>query len=273
MDELKFFKVDNLPAAADLAENSVYMVKKPGNIYDIRVTDKTGTVARELDSVTNQELDDAIEAIVFPVTSVNARTGDVVITATDVGLEKVDNFETATQAEAEAGASNSKFMTPLRTKQAIDTVVNALPDQDIFKVVSVLPDTGEENYIYIVPATNPAAGDQHDEYMWVNEAWELVGTLDIDLSDYYNKDEIDVLIQDFLTETEIGDLLDLYYTKIEIDLLLTDINTDITNLDGRVEVNEGDIDQLKLDIGAMYTNIQIDNLIEDTKMKWELIEW
>jgi hypothetical protein len=38
----------------------------------------------------------------------------------DVGLGSVANYPVATQAEAEAGASNSDYMTPLRTKQAYD---------------------------------------------------------------------------------------------------------------------------------------------------------
>jgi hypothetical protein len=38
----------------------------------------------------------------------------------DVGLGSVANYPVATQAEAEAGASNSDYMTPLRTKEAID---------------------------------------------------------------------------------------------------------------------------------------------------------
>jgi len=38
----------------------------------------------------------------------------------DIGLGNVDNFGTASQAEAEAGVANNRFMTPERTKQAID---------------------------------------------------------------------------------------------------------------------------------------------------------
>lgn len=40
-------------------------------------------------------------------------------TKAQVGLGSVDNYPTATQPEAEAGAVNNRFMTPLRTAQAI----------------------------------------------------------------------------------------------------------------------------------------------------------
>nr|DAF13377.1 MAG TPA: Minor structural protein [Caudoviricetes sp.] len=38
-----------------------------------------------------------------------------------VGLENVDNYGTATQAEAESGTATDKFMTPLRTKQHVSS--------------------------------------------------------------------------------------------------------------------------------------------------------
>ncbi|MEQ7303803.1 glycerophosphodiester phosphodiesterase family protein, partial [Enterococcus avium] len=38
-----------------------------------------------------------------------------------VGLENVDNYGTATQAEAESGTATEKFMTPLRTKQHVSS--------------------------------------------------------------------------------------------------------------------------------------------------------
>lgn len=44
-------------------------------------------------------------------------------TKTHVGLGSVDNYATAVQLEAEAGSVNNKFMTPLRTAQAISAQV------------------------------------------------------------------------------------------------------------------------------------------------------
>jgi hypothetical protein len=47
-------------------------------------------------------------------------------TKAQVGLGNVDNYLTATQAQAEAGASNANFMTPLRTAQAIAVQAGSL---------------------------------------------------------------------------------------------------------------------------------------------------
>lgn len=42
------------------------------------------------------------------------------VTKSQIGLENVDNYGTSTQSQAETGSHNHSFMTPLRTKQAID---------------------------------------------------------------------------------------------------------------------------------------------------------
>lgn len=61
-------------------------------------------------------------AQVNAVTSVNSKTGAVSLAKSDVGLSAVLNYGIATTAEAQAGTSNAKYMTPLRTKDAIQTL-------------------------------------------------------------------------------------------------------------------------------------------------------
>lgn len=55
------------------------------------------------------------------------------VTARQVGLGSVNNYGLATQAEAEAGASNVKYMTPQRTKEALLKLIiaKAVPVADI----------------------------------------------------------------------------------------------------------------------------------------------
>ena len=67
---------------------------------------------------------------------------------------------------------------PLVTKNE----VLALPTFT-YKVVTELPATGEENIIYLVPKAGEG-NDVHDEYIWVNSAYELIGTTAVDLSGY-----------------------------------------------------------------------------------------
>ncbi len=56
------------------------------------------------------------------------------VTKAQVGLGSVDNYATATQAEAEAGTATNKFMTPLRVAQAITTQAGALLNSHVSNV-------------------------------------------------------------------------------------------------------------------------------------------
>lgn len=80
---------------------------------------------------------------VSPVQSVNGKTGTVVLSKSDVGLGSVENYGIATQAEAEDGTSNNKYMTPLRVKQAIDKATINLGVGDMLKSVYDADDDGK----------------------------------------------------------------------------------------------------------------------------------
>lgn len=67
----------------------------------------------------------AIDALILPI--VAAHMGDTAnphnTTKAQVGLGSVPNYAVATQAEAEGGSSNARFMTPLRVREAIEAIV------------------------------------------------------------------------------------------------------------------------------------------------------
>ena len=69
-------------------------------------------------------------------------------------------------------------------------------DKEIFKVVSVLPATGVANKIYLVSSSNPQTQNALDEFIWVDDAWEKIGSVSVDLSNYFNKTEINSLLND-----------------------------------------------------------------------------
>lgn len=58
-------------------------------------------------------------------------------------------------------------------------------------VVDELPEEGVEGTIYLLPVENPEEGNYYEEYLWIDDAWEMIGTTQIDLSNYYTKEEID----------------------------------------------------------------------------------
>ena len=65
----------------------------------------------------------------------------------------------------------------------------------IFETVSKLPNKGEDGKIYLVPSSN----GMFDEYFWnKNNKWDKVGEVKVDLSNYYNKNEVDNKIKESL---------------------------------------------------------------------------
>lgn len=80
-----------------------------------------------------------------------------------------------------------------------DAIADALADITSidFQVVQNLPSTGEKGVIYLV-ANSGSGSNVYDEYIWVNNAFELIGTTAVDLSGYVQASEMHAL-----TNTEI----------------------------------------------------------------------
>jgi len=58
------------------------------------------------------------------------------------------------------------------------------------EVVEELPEIGEANILYLVPKQDTGDNDVFDEWLYIEDEWEHIGTTDIDLSNYYTKDEV-----------------------------------------------------------------------------------
>lgn len=62
-------------------------------------------------------------------------------------------------------------------------IVQTLPVSDI-----------DPNTIYLVPKQSATQGDVYDEWLYINNAWEHIGSTQVDLTDYYNKTQTDTLL-------------------------------------------------------------------------------
>lgn len=73
-------------------------------------------------------------------------------------------------------------------KAYIDNAIGGITGID-FQVVASLPSTGTKGIIYLV--SNSGSGtNSYDEYIWVSNAWEKIGTTDVDLSGYMLKTDM-----------------------------------------------------------------------------------
>lgn len=63
--------------------------------------------------------------------------------------------------------------------------------------VDALPEVGLEQTIYLVPKTDPQAGDVFDEFVWIDGKFEFIGTTKVDLTNV-------VKYTDYATSTKGG---------------------------------------------------------------------
>lgn len=82
-----------------------------------------------------------------------------------------------------------------------------------FEIVQTLPATGDPGTIYLVPAGQSVTGDIYEEWIYLNSAWEKLGTTAVDLTGYTNWDSVNeelecdgTVVYQFATNAEIDNL-------------------------------------------------------------------
>lgn len=104
-------------------------------------------------------------------------------------LTNDSGFVNSTQVNA-ALAAYTYPSQDLYTQSDIDEMLAQISSLKI-EVVDALPSTGNANTIYLLKVRQQG-NDIYQEYFWVNDAWELIGG--IDLTDYYTKTEVNALL-------------------------------------------------------------------------------
>lgn len=82
-----------------------------------------------------------------------------------------------------------------------------------FEIVQTLPATGDSGTIYLVPAGQSATGDIYVEWIYLNNAWEKLGTTAVDLTGYTTWDSANeelecdgTVVYQFATNTDIDNI-------------------------------------------------------------------
>ncbi len=81
-----------------------------------------------------------------------------------------------------------------------------------FEVVQSKPvENIKTNVIYLVPKADADTDNVYDEWIYVNGAWELIGSTAVDLSGYYTAEEVDDAINDAIDESvpDVSEKMDL----------------------------------------------------------------
>ncbi len=130
-------------------------------------------------------------------------------TATD-DISELKSKDTSIESEiADLKAKDSDLESAISSipKFAI-SVVDALPTSDI-----------SDTTVYLVKTSETETGNLYTEYIHVKDTWEQLGTQTLDLSNYYQKNEVDTLVSDNVETLKSKDteLANSIATKLSTD--------------------------------------------------------
>lgn len=112
-------------------------------------------------------------------------TPDAVATAITSALT---NYATNAGVQIAIAAALANYMTESEVNDAIAKAVTEAA-HITFEAVDELPETGSPNVIYLVP-NGKSRSNVKDEYMWIDGAWERLGSMEVDLTGYWSKQEL-----------------------------------------------------------------------------------
>lgn len=79
--------------------------------------------------------------------------------------------------------NDAGYQNASQVSEAINTAISGITGIS-FEIVQALPATGDPGTIYLMLSSSGAPGDIYDEYIYINNAWEKIGTTAVDLSTY-----------------------------------------------------------------------------------------
>lgn len=110
------------------------------------------------------------------------------IVTSKAGLASPEFTGTPKAPTASAGTNNTQIATTAFVTKAINNAIGDITGLS-FEVVTALPTTGVAGTIYLL--SNGGSGQNiYDEYVWVNNKFEKIGTTDVDLSGYLQTTDV-----------------------------------------------------------------------------------
>lgn len=118
-----------------------------------------------------------------PSNWVSAQFYPVSNSPTSNNIAKYDSSSMLSSTTPTAGDSSTKVATTAFVSDAVGTAISGVNSFE-YEVVQSLPTTNiKDHTIYLVAKTG-STGDVYDEYLYINNAWEHIGSTDVDLSGY-----------------------------------------------------------------------------------------
>ena len=220
-----------------------------------QLTNDSGFITNEVDNLTNYYTETEINGLL------NNKADK---SSVPTKLSQLNN-DTGFITNAVDNLTNYYLKSETYTKTEVNDLIGQIKTISI-QVVDTLPTTGESNIIYLVPKEG-SKDDVYNEYIWVNNAWELIGSTQIDLTGYATEDWVNTQIANFLTESQITQLINNslanYYTQEQVNNLLDNKadkssiptkTSDLTNDSGYITKSVDNLDNY-------YTETEINSLL------------
>lgn len=221
------------------------------------------------DSETSAE--ETHQELLNEISNINSTLSTEISTVNTNLTTKITQIETTTIPNAIKAAivdnldteDSNKALSATQGK-VLKTMISNLANLRI-EVVNELPSTGETNVIYLVKkaGTNP---DVHDEYVYVEGNWEKIGNTEVDLSNYYTKDQVYTKSETYSQE-EVGTLI----TEIEGKIpTIPNVETSMSgagNVITSIDVDASNKHKIAAVKGiSVYSKSEIDEKLSDTSL-------
>ena len=134
--------------------------------------------------------------------------------------------------------ANYYLKTETYSKEEVVSMISAVSTMSV-EVVTSLPSIGSATTIYLI-SNGGTGSNSYDEYLYINNKWEKIGTTDIDLSDYVTESEMNTALSskadnsalsNYVLSTTLTTTLNSYVKSTDLATTLssyvktTDLNT------------------------------------------------
>ena len=194
---------ENIGLLIYVIDNALYLVGGVGNLIKINTSDAEVILS-------------SIQALETTTTTLNNEITTLkenVITGVTYSGESI----TKTNNVIELSGITNNYYTQGKIDEIVDGINETIENNkiDLFEVVSELPESGENNKVYLVP-NNIEGVNSYTEYIYVSSdttsKWEKIGEVQstINFDEYYttgqtySKDEISNLIKDFIKSDKLN---------------------------------------------------------------------
>lgn len=113
--------------------------------------------------------------------------------------EATADMATQTWVSGQISTATNDMATNTSVDSKIEEAISGVTQFD-YEIVETLPEEGEKGTIYLKAVEGPESQNIYEEFLWLNDKWEMMGTTSIDLSGYVQKDDLEEISTEEIDE-------------------------------------------------------------------------